>query len=126
MRLPPASLASDFENELEAAQEKVAESTRPANWWDRLLAFLGRIVRVRHIGVDEAGSPAGTVEQALVRGDIAAARDAWEALPVFEKSATPHSGARIKALADANAASRKISTAALEAIRRSSSTDNGG
>jgi hypothetical protein len=81
---------------------------------------------VRHIGVEEAGSPAGTLEAALLRGDIAAARDAWEALPVFEKGATPHSGTRIKALADAYAGSRKISLAALEAIRRSSTTDNGG
>jgi hypothetical protein len=81
---------------------------------------------VRHIGADEAGSPAGTVEQALARSDIAAARDAWEALPVFEKGATPHAGGRIKGLAEAYAASRKISTAALDAIRRSSTTDNGG
>jgi hypothetical protein len=122
----PASLAGDFENELEAAREKVAETTQPANWWERLMGYLGQIVRVRHIGIDEAGSPAGTVEAALLRGDIAAARDAWEALPVFEKGATPHSGARIKALAEAYSASRKISTAALEAIRRTSTTDNGG
>jgi hypothetical protein len=122
----PASLAGDFENELEAAREKVAETTQPANWWERLLGYLGQIVRVRHIGIDEAGSPAGTVEAALSRGDIAAARDAWEALPVFEKGATPHSGARIKALAEAYSASRKISTAALDAIRRTSTTDNGG
>jgi hypothetical protein len=121
-----ASLATDFEMELEAARQKVADATPPANLWDRFLAFLGRIVRVRHIGVDEAGSPAGTVEAALLRGDIAAAGDAWEGLPVFEKSATPRSGARIKALADANAASRRISAAALEAIRRSGSTDSGG
>ena len=68
-----ASLATDFETELEAARQKVADATPPANFWDRFLAFLGRIVRVRHIGVDEAGSPAGTVEAALLRGDIAAA-----------------------------------------------------
>jgi hypothetical protein len=122
----PASLAGDFESELEAAREKVAETTRPANWWDRVLGYLAQIVRVRHIGADEAGSPAGTVEQALARSDIAAARDAWEALPVFEKGATPHAGGRIKGLAEAYAASRKISTAALDAIRRSSTTDNGG
>ncbi|MBV8428450.1 MAG: hypothetical protein JOZ88_14520 [Hyphomicrobiales bacterium] len=122
----PASLVVDFENELEAAREKVAETSQPANWWDRLLAFVGRIVRVRHVGIDEAGSPAATVEAALMRGDIGAARDAWEALPVFEKGATPHSGARIKALAEASAAARRISTGALDAIRRSSSTDSGG
>ncbi|MBV8962729.1 MAG: hypothetical protein JOY97_06500, partial [Hyphomicrobiales bacterium] len=122
----PASLAADFENELDAAREKVAETSQPGNWWDRIMGFLGRIVRVRHIGVDEPGSPAGAVEEALLRGDIPAAREAWETLPVFEKSATPHSGERIKSLADAYAATRRISTAALEAIRRSSSTDSGG
>ena len=122
----PASLASDFENELEAAREKVAETTQPANWWDRLMYVLNRIVRVRHIGADETGTPAGSVEAALLRGDVRAARDAWDVLPVFEKSSTPHSGARIKALAEAYAASRQISTAALEVIRHSSGADNGG
>jgi hypothetical protein len=121
-----ASLAADFEAELEAAREKVANATPPANLWDRLTALLGRIVRVRHIGADEAGSPAGTVETALLRGEVAGARDAWDALPVFEKSATPVSGGHIKALADAEAASRRIGAVALEAIRRSGSTDNGG
>ncbi|MBV9138678.1 MAG: hypothetical protein JO357_16620 [Hyphomicrobiales bacterium] len=121
-----ASLASDFENELEAAREKVAETSQPANWWNRAVGIVGRIVRVRHIGADEPGSPAGAVEEALLRGDIEAAREAWEALPVFEKNATPHSGARIKELADAYKAARQISSDALDAIRRSSSTDSGG
>ena len=122
----PASLASDFENELEAARKKVAETSQPANWWDRITGFLSRIVRVRHIGIDEPGSPAGAVEQPLMRGDIEAARESWNALPVFEKNATPRSGARIKALAEAYGATRQISNTALEAVRRSSDTDSGG
>jgi hypothetical protein len=121
-----SSLAAEFEAELDAARKRVAGTAQPENLWDRFRALIGQIVRVRRIGAHELGSPAGTVEAALLRNDIAAAHDAWEGLPVFEKSATAASGAHIKALADAQAAARQISTIALDAIRRSSSTDNGG
>jgi len=78
------------------------------------------------LGADEAASPAATVEAALTRGDAAAGLEAWNALPVFEKGATPVSGARIKALAEAVAAARRIGASALETIRRSGSGENGG
>jgi hypothetical protein len=121
-----SSLAADFQAELDAARRRVADATPPASFWDRVTSTLGQLVRVRRLGGDDPGSPAATVETALSRGDVAAALDAWNKLPVFEKSATPVSGARIKALAEAHDAARRISEGALEAIRRSSSADNGG
>jgi hypothetical protein len=122
----PASLASDFEAELNAAREKVTKAEAPQGWWGSFTAKLGSLVRVRHIGADDPGSPAAGVETALSRGDMVAALDAWNGLPVFEKGATPNSGARIKALANAYDAAKRIGDAALEAIRRSGTTDNGG
>ncbi|MFI5012233.1 MAG: hypothetical protein ACHQAY_07800 [Hyphomicrobiales bacterium] len=122
----PAALGADFETELNAARVKVADALPPASFWERITRALGQLVRVRRIGADDPGSPAATVEEALARGDVAAARDAWNGLPIFEKSATPVSGARIKALADAYDGVRRISGAALEAIRRSGSGENGG
>jgi hypothetical protein len=120
-----ASLAEAFAAELNLAREKVAESEQPAGFWDRVTGMFGRLVHVRRIGADEPGSPAAAVEAALTRGDVAAAADAWNALPVFEKGATPNSGARIKAVAEAYAAARRMGETALETIRRSGA-DNGG
>jgi len=124
---PSSSLLADgFEAELNAARERVAASGPPAGWWGRVTAMLGRLVRVHRVGADEPGTPAASVETALARGDVGGGLDAWNSLPVFEKGATPNSGARIKALADAYDAARRISLAALEAIQRSGSADNGG
>ncbi|SED08169.1 hypothetical protein SAMN05519104_2751 [Rhizobiales bacterium GAS188] len=122
----PAALAADFQGELNAARAKVADAVVPTSLWDRSMAMLGRLVRVRRIGADEPGTPAATVENALTRGDIAAARDAWNALPVFEKGATPASGARITALANAHDAARRIGADALEAMRRAGTAGSGG
>jgi hypothetical protein len=121
-----SSLAADFEGELSAARAKVAGSAAPSGFWDRVANVLGHLVRVHNIGGDEAGTPATTVTAALARGDLAAAADGWNSLPVFEKSATPASGGRIKALASANEAARRLGEEALEAIRRAGSAENGG
>jgi hypothetical protein len=121
-----ASLSADFQAELNAARAKVAAAAAPTSFWDRTLAMLGRLVRVRRIGADDPGSPAASVENALSRGDLPAARAAWNALPVFEKGATPASGARITALADAYDAARRIGADALEAMRRAGAAPGGG
>jgi hypothetical protein len=122
----PSSLGSDFRGELAAARAKVAGSAAPTGWWERVTGMLGQFIRVRDVGGEEPGSPAAPVEAALARGDLAAAADAWASLPVFEKSATAVSGARIKALAAAYDAARRLSDQALEAIRRTGSAENGG
>ena len=121
-----ASLAADFEAELAAARAKVAAASEPTSFFDRSLAMLSRLVRVRHVGADEPGTPAASVENALTRGDVMAARDAWNALPVFEKGATPQSGARITALANAYEAARHIGADALDAVRRAAAAGSGG
>jgi hypothetical protein len=121
----PASLAAEFEKELSDARDKVAAAERPRGIWDRLTGWLGGLVHVRHIGADEPGTPAANVETALGRDDLAAALDAVNALPVFEKNATPNASARIKTLAAAYDAARRISEEALETIRRASA-ENGG
>jgi hypothetical protein len=120
-----ASLSEDFQAELNAARAKVAAAA-PTGLWDKITGMLGGLVRVRRVGRDDPGSPAASLEVALSRGDVTAAREAWNGLPVFEKSVTPASGARLKALADAYEAAQRIGTSALEAIRRSGSADNGG
>jgi hypothetical protein len=121
----PASLSAAFQAELSAARAKVEAERRPSGLWDRVTMFLGHLVSVRRVGGDEPGSPAATVEAALARGDIPAALDAWNGLPVFEKTATPASGQRIKALAGAEAAARRIGSDALEAIRQAGGAKSG-
>jgi hypothetical protein len=121
----PTALSAEFESELNKARDKIAESEPPRGFWDRLSGALSGLVRVRHIGADAPGTPGANVEAALARGDLSAARDAVNALPVFEKNATQGSSARIKALADGYDAARQISEEALETIRRSSA-ENGG
>jgi hypothetical protein len=122
----PSSLGTEFESELAAARAKVAGSDAPVGLWERVTSVLGHLIRVRSIGADEPGNPAAAVEAALARGDLAAAADGWNSLPVFEKGATPVSGGRIKALAAAHDAARRVSDAALEAIRQAGSAENGG
>jgi hypothetical protein len=122
----PSSLGTDFRGELAAARAKVTGSASPTGWWERVTGMLGQFIRVRDIGGEEPSSPAAPVEAALARGDLAAAADAWAGLPVFEKSATAASGERIKALAAAHDAARRLSDQALETIRRAGSAENGG
>jgi hypothetical protein len=122
----PSSLGTDFRGELAAARAKVAGSSTPNGWWERVTGMLGQFIRVRDLGGEEPGSPTAPVEAALARGDLAAAADAWASLPVFEKSATTASGGHIKALAAAHDAARRLSDQALETIRRAGSAENGG
>jgi hypothetical protein len=123
-----AALAQSFKplNERVAEEAKPAPAAAPGTWTDRLVGLVGQVVSIRPVageGAPEAappGSPAGgspsAVEQALARGDLAAAASAWDALPEPARQASADWGRQLKQRAAAEAASRALAADAVAAL----------
>ncbi len=95
----------------------------PANvdapWTERLLKLTDGLVRVRSTGAVEGSSPAAItarIEQALQRGDVAAAQAAWAQLPEPARRASEAFGAALKLRADADRAIKAITDDAIKAL----------
>jgi uroporphyrinogen-III synthase len=98
-------------------------AVEPANvdapWTERLLKLTDGLVRVRSTGAVEGSSPAAItarIEQALQRGDAAAARAAWAQLPEPARRASEAFGAALKQRADADQAIKAITDDAIKAL----------
>lgn len=98
-------------------------AVEPANvdapWTERLLKLTDGLVRVRSTGAVEGSSPAAItarIEQALQRGDAAAARGAWAQLPEPARRASEAFGAALKQRADADQAIKAITDDAIKAL----------
>lgn len=98
-------------------------AVEPANvdapWTERLLKLTDGLVRVRSTGTVEGSSPAAItarIEQALQRGDVAAAQAAWAQLPEPARRASEAFGAALKQRADADRAIKAITDDAIKAL----------
>jgi hypothetical protein len=111
-----------------AAESRPAAPAAPAaeSWTDRLLDLAGRVVTIRAVdaprGPDAqapggtAGASAAQVEEALARGDLAAASAAWDALPEPARALSADWGRQLKQRAAAEAASRALAANAVAAL----------
>jgi hypothetical protein len=98
-------------------------TNEPANvdapWTERLLKLTDGLVRVRSTGAVEGSSPAAItarIEQALQRGDAAAAQVAWAQLPEPARRASEAFGAALQQRADADQAIKAITDDAIKAL----------
>jgi hypothetical protein len=112
-----AELAQDF-GPLGA---RILQEERPADatWTDRLLRMADKVVTVRPVNAPETTGVTGLVgriEQALGRGDVAAAVTAWEALPEPSRRLSEEWGRQAKARAEADAAAQAIVSDAVAAL----------
>jgi hypothetical protein len=112
-----AELAQDF-GPLGA---RILQEERPADaaWTDRLLRMADKVVTVRPVNAPETAGVTGLVgriEQALGRGDVAAAVTAWEALPEPSRRLSEEWGRQAKARAEADAAAQAIVSDAVAAL----------
>ena len=112
-----AALLADFR------KLRAVLAVEPANvdapWTERLLKLTDGLVRVRSTGAVEGSSPAAItarIEQALQRGDVAAARAAWVQLPEPARRASEAFGAALKQRADADQAIKAITDDAIKAL----------
>jgi hypothetical protein len=90
-----------------------------ATWTDRILRMADRVVTIRPVDApDSAGVPGlvSRIEQALERGDVAAAASAWEALPEPARRLSEEWGRRAKARAEADKAAQAIASDAVGAL----------
>lgn len=112
-----AELAQDFR----PLGDRILQQERPADasWSDRLLRMADKVVTVRPVDApDKAGVTGlvGQIEQALTRGDVAAAVSAWEALPEPARRLSEEWGQQAKARAQADAAAQAIVSDAVAAL----------
>jgi hypothetical protein len=112
-----AELAQDFQ----PLGEALLRSERPtdATWTDRLLRMADKVVTVKPVEAPETAgvtSVVGQIEQALARGDVAAAVSAWEALPEPSRRLSEAWGRQAKARAQADAAAQTIVSDAVAAL----------
>jgi hypothetical protein len=112
-----AELAQDF-GPLGA---RILQEERPADaaWTDRLLRMADKVVTVRPVNAPETAGVTGLVgriEQALGRGDVAAAVTAWEALPEPSRRLSEEWSRQAKARAAADAAAQAIVSDAVAAL----------
>jgi hypothetical protein len=88
---------------------------------DRVLFALGNVVSVSRVGDPEPGDPAApvnAVSEALARGDLAGAVEAFSALPEPGRAAAADWFANAKAALDGRAAVRAETAAALQKLSR--------
>jgi hypothetical protein len=136
-----AALAQSFR----PVAERIAEALRPppqstapaetqsapaasGSWTDRLVGLLGQVVTIRPADAPRrsegtagqpAGAPVAPIEQALARGDLAAAAAAWDALPEPARQASAEWGQQLKQRAAAEAAARTLAANAVAALNSS-------
>lgn len=112
-----AELAQDFK----PLGERILQQERPADatWTDRLMRMADKVVTVRPVDAPDAAGVTGLVgkiEQALARGDVAAAVAAWDALPEPARRLSEEWGRQTKARAQADAAAQAIVSDAIAAL----------
>jgi hypothetical protein len=98
-----------------------AVPTGDAAVMDRVLFALGNVVSVSRVGDPEPGDPAApvnAVSEALARGDLEGAVQAFEALPEPGRAAAADWFADAKAALDGRAAVRAETAAALQKLSR--------
>ncbi len=119
-----APTASAMLEGFEALEPQILRDERAASdeWSDRVLRMLDKVVTVRPVNEPDASGVPGTVariRQALASGDMLAAAAAWAALPEPARRISEEWGRQVTALAEAQQASRELSTEALAALNRS-------
>jgi hypothetical protein len=90
-----------------------------ASWYERMLRMTDGLVRVRSTGAVEGSSPAAVtarIDQALQRGDSAAAAAAWAQLPEPARRASEAWVGRVRVRASAEQAIRTITESAIKAL----------
>ena len=106
---------------LAALQPPRAAPTGDAALMDRVLFALGNVVSVSRVGDPEPGDPAApvnAVSEALARGDLEGAVQAFSALPEPGRAAAADWFADAKAALDGRAAVRAETAAALQKLSR--------
>lgn len=119
-----APTASVMRERFEPLEAQILRDQRAASgeWSDRVLRMLDKVVTVRPVNEPgEAGVPAtlAQIRQALASGDMEGAATAWSSLPEPARRISEAWGQEATALAQAERASREISTEALAALNRS-------
>lgn len=119
-----APTASSMRERFEPLEAQILRDERAASgdWSDRVLRMLDKVVTVRPVNEPgETGVPAtlARIRQALASGDMEGAAAAWSALPEPARRISDAWGQEATALAQAQKASREISTEALAALNRS-------
>jgi len=116
-----APTAAELAQSFEPLGATILRDDRAAGgtWTDRLMRMADRVVTIRPVDApDAAGVPGlvARVEQALARGDVAAAVSAWEALPEPARRQSEEWGRQAKARAEADAAAKAIASDAVAAL----------
>lgn len=104
-----------------AAILRETRDTGSGDWSDRLRRMFDRVVTVRAVNDDGSGSVQSLVariEQALGRGDVAAAAAAWDALPEPARRLSEEWGRQVKARTQADEAAQALLADALTALNR--------
>lgn len=112
-----ASLTAEFRR-LRAAMVVETGAADPG-WSERLLRMTDGLVRVRPVGEPQGSSPGAItarLEQALERGDAAAAAAAWAALPEPARRASESLNAALATRAGADQALKTILDDAIKAL----------
>ncbi len=116
-----APTATELAQDFKPLGDRILQQERPADatWTDRLLRMADKVVTVRPVDApDSAGVTGlvGKIEQALARGDVAAAVSAWDALPEPARRLSEEWGRQAKARAQADAAAQAIVSDAVAAL----------
>jgi hypothetical protein len=119
---PPSAAA--LVQEFEPIGARMIAQARPAggDWGERVWRMLDKVVTVRAIDDPKAtdvASVVGRIEDALDRGAMSDAANAWQALPEASRNIAPDWGAKLRQRASAEESARGIYADALSTLEAS-------
>ena len=119
---PPSAAA--LVQEFEPIGARMIAQARPAagDWGERVWRMLDKVVTVRAIDDPKAtdvASVVGRIEDALDRGALTDAANAWQALPEPSRNLAPDWGAKLRQRASAEESARGIYAEALSTLEAS-------